>query len=892
MNSQEIRNRFLQFFQERQHKLVPSSPILASGDPSLMFVNAGMNQFKGMFLAKDSPEFPRVTNTQRCLRVSGKHNDLEEVGIDSFHHTMFEMLGNWSFGDYFKKLAIPWAWELLTEQYRIDPKRLSATIFEGNDRVPRDEESAEIWSQLLPQSRIFEAGVADNFWEMGATGPCGPCSEIYYDTGYESGQGAKDFTHPDMIELWNLVFIQYSRRADGVLEELPRVHVDTGMGLERLVRVLQGKVSNYDTDLFEPLRESLMGILPRKFALHGMDKKQQGALQVIMDHVRAVSFCIADGQIPGNSKAGYVVRRILRRAVRFGFSQFSLGDPFLHKLVAPLSEQFREIFPTLESQKSFVSDVIREEESLFLRTLEKGIRRFEGIVSGRKERTLDGEESFELYDTYGFPLDLVEQMASEIGFKVHIEGFNQRLEMQKERSRGHREIGVGDWSQLGEDRVESLFVGYHRLKESCRVVACRTLTGSRERHQLIMSTTPFYPEGGGQVGDTGVLKNEYYTLRVLGCQREAGIIFHEVDTLPKDWPSLEVEAIVDAGHRKKIEANHSCTHLLQASLRRILGPHVQQRGSLVHEKALRFDFSHFSKLEDEQVQQVESLVNRVISDNVETEIIEQVPIEKARRLGALSLFGEKYGDKVRVVTLDPSFSVELCGGCHVSNTSEIRFFKIVSQGSVAAGIRRVEAVTADAAMQHLQIRGGLLSEVSKVLGNPEDVLAAAQNLSDTVRDAATKVEKQWKIIIGYYLQSAKERMEEMNGIGVLVDLVPFDDAEILKRISHRVRSEHSPSVVLLGSVIGQKAFACAACSDSVPKISGLDMRDLMKVVAPIIGGGGGGQPFLATCGGKHPQHLPKALEKARAWIADHIHPDGERKSGGRGGTQRASNPSS
>ncbi|HLG34926.1 MAG TPA: alanine--tRNA ligase, partial [Bacteroidia bacterium] len=709
MTSSEIRKTFLDFFALKGHEIVPSSPMVVKNDPTLMFTNAGMNQFKDIFLGNISAKYKRVADSQKCLRVSGKHNDLEEVGIDTYHHTMFEMLGNWSFGDYFKKEAIEWSWELLTGVYKIPKDRLYVTVFEGDKKnnLEFDQESFDCWKKHISEERILKGNKKDNFWEMGDTGPCGPCSEIYVDLRSDwerkeiDGKNLVNSGHPHVIEIWNNVFIQYNRKAEGPLVPLPENHVDTGMGFERLCMVLQEKTSNYDTDIFQPLIQFISSRTGFKYDerfdetkdshFEGIEKVRRSiAMRVMSDHIRAITFAIADGQLPSNNKAGYVIRRILRRAVRYAFTFLKLNEPFLHKLVPILSEQFKDVFPEVKAQQDFIMRVIQEEESSFLRTLENGIKRFEGY----KNKNVSGEFAFELYDTFGFPIDLTQLMAREKNLEVDMDGFNRELSKQKERSRADATVAAEDWITVKEaDKIE--FVGYEMLECDCEILCYRKVKAKgKEQFQFVLNKTPFYAESGGQVGDTGYIEAEGEKIFFTDTQKENILIIHFADKLPKNL-NATFHAIVDSNRRKVITSNHSATHLMHSALKRVLGVHVNQKGSLVNEHVTRFDFSHFAKVTDEEIEKIEKVVNEKIRENILLDEKRNVPVKQAQEMGATALFGEKYGEFVRVITFDPQYSMELCGGTHVKSTGEISKFKIVSESSIAAGVRRVEAITGE-----------------------------------------------------------------------------------------------------------------------------------------------------------------------------------------------------
>ncbi len=741
MKSAEIRKKFLEFFESKQHKIVPSAPMVVKDDPTLMFTNAGMNQFKDIFLGNKEAKAPRVADTQKCLRVSGKHNDLEEVGMDTYHHTMFEMLGNWSFGDYFKKEAIAWAWELLTDVYQLPKDRLYVTVFEGDagDGLEADKEALDFWKEWIDEDRIILASKKDNFWEMGDQGPCGPCSEIHIDLrseeeiAKEGGKGLVNEDHPQVVEIWNLVFIQFNRKADGSLESLPATHIDTGMGFERLCMAMQGKQSNYDTDVFQPL---ITSIAEKAGVKYGDDEKVDIALRVIADHSRAISFAIADGQLPSNNGAGYVIRRILRRAVRYGYTFLKFEKPFIKDLVALLAEQFAEVFPEAKAQQDFITKVVEEEENAFLKTLTTGIARLEAIQKDLKGDTISGKQVFELYDTFGFPVDLTALIARENGLSIDEKGFEQEMSAQKERSRAAQTSEAGDWISVhgGE---EVTFVGYDELESSAQIVKYREVKEKKKTvYQVVLNRTPFYPEGGGQVGDTGYLEANGEKYSVVDTKKENDLIIHFLAKLPADLEAT-FKAVVSGKKRQLSANNHTATHLLQAALREVLGDHCAQKGSLVNDKLLRFDFSHFSKVTEEEIAQLEKLVNEKIRQNIPLEERRSIPIKEAMDAGATALFGEKYGENVRMITFDPNYSRELCGGTHVKATGEIGLFKITSESSVAAGVRRIEAVTADVAEAMVTKNEELIAQLNELLKNPKDIAKAVGQLLEE-RNKLTK----------------------------------------------------------------------------------------------------------------------------------------------------------
>lgn len=877
MTSKEIRQIFLDFFRDKQHQIVPSAPVVIKNDPTLLFTNAGMNQFKEIFLGEAAIKYPRVADTQRCLRVSGKHNDLEEVGIDTYHHTLFEMLGNWSFGDYFKKEAIEWSWELLTDVYGIDKDRLYVTVFEGDatDGLPHDEEAQRYWSALIAEDRILPGSKKDNFWEMGDTGPCGPCSEIHVDMRPESERAVVDgrtlvnADHPQVIEIWNLVFMQFNRQHDGTLRPLPAKHVDTGMGLERLVRVIQGKVSNYDTDLFQPL---IQYVAEKSGIPYGKDEKSDIAMRVIADHIRAICFTIADGQLPSNNKAGYVIRRILRRAVRYGYTFLGFKEAFLHELVPLLAAQFDGVFGELQAQQGFVQKVVLEEELSFLRTLVTGVQRFENYIDpaagrGGKVSLIDGDFAFELYDTYGFPIDLTELLAREKGLKVDREGFGKALDAQKNRSRAATAVDTGDWVMIGRDKP-TVFVGYDRLSCPASIVKYRKISvKNKEQFQLVLDYTPFYAEGGGQVGDTGYLLDDATgnKIRITDTKKENGVIVHYCIQLPVD-PSGSWTAVVDAAQRKDTERNHSATHLVHAALREVLGDHVQQRGSLVSPDILRFDISHFAKVTSEELQRVEDMVNERILANIPLDERREVPFQTAIDEGVTALFGEKYGDQVRVVAFDRDFSMELCGGTHVQATGEIGFFKIISESAIAAGVRRIEAITGTKAAAVIREHFDLVDRMRELLSNPKDFLGALSKLIGDNQSLRKEIERN----IAERAQALKadlaSKMEERDGINFLATRVDLPTADAVKTLAFALKGAVSDLYLVLAADIDGKPNLTVVVSDNLVSTRGMHAGNIVRDLAKEINGGGGGQPFFATAGGKDVTGLDRALNRAKDFI--------------------------
>ncbi len=871
MEAAEIRRKFLEFFESKGHKIVPSAPMVVQNDPTLMFTNAGMNQFKDYFLGNKEAQAKRIADTQKCLRVSGKHNDLEEVGLDTYHHTMFEMLGNWSFGDYFKKDAINWAWELLTEVYQLPKDRLYATVFGGDDAesLDKDNEAYDLWRTHLPEDRVLDGSKKDNFWEMGDTGPCGPCSELHIDLRDEGeiakvpGREMVNMGHPQVVEIWNLVFIQYNRISDGSLKSLPAKHVDTGMGFERLVMALQGKKSNYDTDVFQPL----IAVLSEKAGVgYGDDEKTDIAMRVISDHIRAISFAIADGQLPSNVKAGYVIRRILRRAVRYGYTFLKFDEPFLHSLVPVLSDQFADVFPELAGQKDFVAKVVLEEESSFLRTLEKGLKRIDVIKQSLSGAEISGAIAFELYDTYGFPLDLTALIARENGLTVDEEGFKAEMKLQKDRSKKATKVSTGDWVEIKQEEAIG-FIGYDNLEATAQVVKYREVEEKGGKlYQLVLDSTPFYAESGGQVGDKGLLIAGDQKIKVLDTKKENDLIIHFVSELPKD-PTQALEAKVDSYSRRLTENNHSATHLLHAALRQVLGNHVQQKGSLVSPDVLRFDFSHFAKMTDEEIREVEAITNKKIRENIELNEKRNVPIAQAKQLGAMALFGEKYGEFVRVITFDPKYSVELCGGTHVQATGQIGFLKIVSESSVAAGVRRIEAVTADKAELLINEQNLLLSEMKELLKNPKDLAKAVSQLLEE-KQAMTRELDAYRVKDSHSVKmDLLKAVKGIDGICLLVAEVKLPDADSLKKIAYELRNELNSLAMVLAANIDGKPQVAVMFDDSLVEKFGLNAGLIVRDLAREIQGGGGGQPFFATAGGKDINGLPKVVDKANDLLA-------------------------
>ena len=862
MKANEIRKCFLDFFKSKNHVVVPSAPIVVKNDPTLMFTNAGMNQFKDVFLGNKSPKAPRVADIQKCLRVSGKHNDLEEVGRDTYHHTMFEMMGNWSFGDYFKEEAIAWAWEFLTEVLKIDKERLYVTVFGGDpkDGLDPDNEAFTFWKKHIDESRIIYGSKKDNFWEMGDTGPCGPCSEIHIDIRSDEDRNAvngKDLVNkdnPEVIEIWNLVFIQFNRLANGSLVNLPAKHVDTGMGFERLVRVMQNKKSNYDTDIFQPVIQTIAEMAGVRY---GDDEQKDIAMRVVADHLRAVSFALSDGQLPSNNGAGYVIRRILRRAVRYGYTFLGFTEPFMYKLLPVLVDEMGEQYPELLTQQTLVSKVMHEEESSFLRTLSQGIRRFESYVEQNVSlKTIDGAFAFELFDTYGFPVDLTNLMAEEKGLSVDMESFSLKLEEQKNRSRKAAEKTSGDWVVLFD--MEPSFVGYDTTQAVSKILRFREVTAKNKKHyEIVLDKTPFYAEMGGQVGDKGILSSDDEIINVVNTVKENDLIIHITDKLPQN-PELPFTASVDVERRRKIEANHSATHLMHAALRVVLGPHVEQKGSLVDDERLRFDFSHFAKMTDEEIKKVESLVNMKIRENIKNVTTVDVPLEEAKNMGAMALFGEKYGDKVRVVSFDPSYSCELCGGTHVPATGCIGAFKILTESAIAAGVRRIEAVTGEEVMNYLDKCIDTVDKIKAVVKSSGDVVKAVETLSSNNQMLQKRVDALMMNMAVSEMKTAYRNAELCNGRKIVVTKVDADVNQ-LKNMAAALKDIDNDAVAILGGVTDNKPAICLLLPQSLVDAS-FDATAMIREVAKEIQGGGGGQKNLATAGGKNVSGLDKAME--------------------------------
>ncbi|MDC3330367.1 alanine--tRNA ligase [Flavobacteriaceae bacterium] len=865
MRSEQVRQQFLDFFASKTHKIVPSAPMVIKDDPTLMFTNAGMNPFKEYFLGNAQPVSKRIADTQKCLRVSGKHNDLEEVGIDTYHHTFFEMLGNWSFGDYFKKEAIAWAWELLTEVYKIDPDKLYITIFEGapEEQIDRDEEAYQLWKKILPEERILLGNKKDNFWEMGDQGPCGPCSEIHVDIRSEeeraqvSGADLVNQDHPQVIEVWNLVFIEFNRKANGSLEQLPEKHIDTGMGFERLCMVLQGKTSNYDTDVFTPLIREIETLTNTTY---GVSEKSDRALRVIADHLRTVYFAIADGQLPSNTGAGYVIRRILRRAIRYGFTFLNQKEPFIHLLVKILSQQMGASFPELVREQQLAYNVIKEEENSFLKTLDQGLVLLESILKQSKGKKVDGAKAFELFDTFGFPFDLTALIAHERGFTVDQAGFDQAMDAQKSRSRAAAASKAGDWVVLSASEKED-FIGYDQLTSKVQITQYRKMTTSKEGDffQLVFDSTPFYPEGGGQVGDKGYLESSngdvFY---ILETKKENNLIIHYCKNLPEKLEATYM-AVVDPKQRQRSSSNHTATHLMHQALRSVLGNHVEQKGSMVHSGMFRFDFSHFAKVSQEELKAIEQFVNARIQEKLPLEEQRNTPFAQAIEQGAMALFGEKYGEEVRTIRFGQS--VELCGGTHVANTSEIWHFKITSESAVASGIRRIEAITGDAAKNYFEEQTALLENVNQLLKQAQDPLKAIQNLQSENATLRKELNTLSKLKAQVVKEQLTQEIQTLSGIQFIAKEVDLD-AQGMKDLSFEMGANFDKAILILGSQKTGKPLLSCYVSKILVEEQGKDAGKIIRDLGKYIQGGGGGQPFFATAGGKKTEGISEALEAA------------------------------
>ncbi|QIH38419.1 alanine--tRNA ligase [Flavobacterium sp. Sr18] len=877
MKSQDVRKQFLDFFASKGHLIVPSAPIVLKDDPTLMFNNSGMAQFKEYFLGNGTPKSTRIADTQKCLRVSGKHNDLEDVGFDTYHHTMFEMLGNWSFGDYFKKEAINWAWELLTEVYKIPKENLYVSVFEGNpdENVPFDQEAWDIWKELIDEDRIILGNKKDNFWEMGDQGPCGPCSEIHVDIrsaeekALVSGKSLVNNDHPQVVEIWNNVFMEFNRKADGSLEKLPAKHVDTGMGFERLCMALQGKTSNYDTDVFTPLIEKVEQITGLKYTSNEVlniseeQNKTNIAIRVVVDHVRAVAFAIADGQLPSNTGAGYVIRRILRRAIRYGFTFLNTKEPFINQLVSVLANQMGEFFPEIKAQQQLVTNVIREEEASFLRTLDQGLQLLENVVAETKGSTVSGTKAFELYDTFGFPIDLTALILREKGFELDEAGFNAAMQEQKNRSRAASEVSTEDWSVLIPGNVET-FVGYDQSENNVKITRIRKVDSKKDGvlYQIVLDNTPFYPEGGGQVGDKGTLVSANETIEIIDTKKENNLILHFTKQLPENVNAGFV-AKVNQDLRSLSSRNHSATHLMHQALRSILGTHVEQKGSLVNPNYLRFDFSHFAKMTETELQQVEDFVNARIQEQLPLIERRNIPFAQAVQEGAMALFGEKYGDEVRAIKFGES--MELCGGIHVKNTAEIWHFKIVSEGAVAAGIRRIEAITSDAVKAHFASYENTLNEVKSALKNPQDILKAVHSMQEENAKLAKQIEALVKDKVKNLKASLVAEIQEINGVQFLAKQVDLNP-EGAKDLAYELGNLGNNLFLILATADEEKPMLTCYVSKELVAEKNLNAGQVVRELGKFIQGGGGGQPFFATAGGKNVAGIQQALDKAIEFV--------------------------
>ena len=872
MTSAQIRQQFLDFFKSKGHTIVPSAPIVLKDDPTLLFTNAGMNQFKDYFLGNKKAPYNRAADTQKCLRVSGKHNDLEEVGVDTYHHTMFEMLGNWSFGDYFKAEAIEWSWELLTNVYKLDKDKLYVTIFEGDEKegLPKDEDAYNEWKKYVAVDRILLGNKKDNFWEMGDTGPCGPCTEIHVDCRNDkerrevAGSKLVNNDHPQVIEIWNNVFIQFNRKKDGSLEPLPAKHVDTGMGFERLVRVIQDKQSNYDTDVFTGTIAEISRIVNKVYKAG--DDKQSIAFRVIADHIRAIGFCIADGQLPSNTGAGYVIRRILRRAVRYYYSYLDYKQPLLFQLLPVITQQFETVFPELKAQSDFVSKVIKEEEDAFLRTLDKGLKKIdEAIQQSQQTKIINGATAFELLDTFGFPIDLTRLIAAENNLTVDEPGFEDEMLQQKNRSRAATTLETEDWITLIEN-TSNKFVGYDLLETKSNIIKYRKVTAKgKKQFQLVLDTTPFYAESGGQAGDTGTLQFADEIITVTNTKRENDLIIHFTDTLPAVINSA-VTSKVNAARRKEITVHHSVTHLMHAALRKVLGNHVAQKGSLVNEDHLRFDFSHFAKVTNEEIAAVEKLVNEKIRENIPV-VIKEMKKDEAVALGAMALFGEKYGDVVRVVIMDPGYSIELCGGTHIGSTGELGIFKIQHESAIAAGVRRIEAVCGKAAENYINEQFIALDEIRSLLKNTKDISKSIQHLQSENTSLSKRIESlEARQLVGIR-NELLQKDEIINNVTFVGDIIEVSNADALKKLCTDLKNHLNDHVVVLCSNIDGKAFVAIGISDTVVAAKNLDAARIIKEqVAALIKGGGGGQKNLGTAGGQDTSNFKTIIENIKGLL--------------------------
>lgn len=873
MNAQQIRQQFLDFFESKGHKIVPSAPLVIKNDPTLMFTNAGMNQFKDYFLGNQQAPNKRVADTQKCLRVSGKHNDLEDVGHDTYHHTMFEMLGNWSFGDYFKEEAIAWAWELLTEVFKLDKDRLYVTVFEGDpkENLEFDQEAYDCWKKYIAEDRILRGNKKDNFWEMGDTGPCGPCSEIHIDLRPDNerkevdGKTLVNNDHPQVIEVWNNVFMQYNRMADSSLQPLPDKHVDTGMGFERLVRAIEGKTSNYDSSVFMPLINKVEQLSGIKYSggdnlSSNPNEKTDIAIRVIVDHIRAVAFTIADGQLPSNNGAGYVIRRILRRAVRYGFSFLNLKEPFFNQLVPVLAKEFGDTFPEIRQQQDFVQKVVLEEENSFLKTLENGL-------SLIKNENISGEHAFRLYDTFGFPIDLTELIAKERGLTVDVEGYKVFLQEQKDRSRKAAETTKDDWVVLrqSQEGTETEFLGYDVLTTESQILRYRKVEEKKKQFfQLVLDKTPFYAESGGQVGDTGYLQSANEKINIINTQKENNLIIHITDKLPENMEAV-FTAQVDENRRRLIADNHSATHLLHAALKQVLGSHVNQKGSLVAPDYLRFDFSHFAKMTDEEVKTVEHIVNQKIRENIFSDVKEMSKAE-SEKAGATALFGEKYGENVRVVTFDKNYSIELCGGTHVPATGQIGFFKITAETSVAAGVRRIEAITADKAEEFINQQITLVEEAKLLVNNAKDLKKGIENLLNEKAELQKRLEALENAQVQQVKAELKNAAEPISGINFIAQRTSIGSADAIKNLAFSLSKEVDNLFMVLAAEVNDKPNITVMISENLVKDKGYDAGKIVRELAKLVKGGGGGQPFYATAGGNDISGLDAVVAAAKGHL--------------------------
>ncbi len=868
MTSAEIRKEFLAFFASKKHQIVPSAPIVVKNDPTLLFTNAGMNQFKDYFLGNRKPEYKRIVDTQKCLRVSGKHNDLEEVGVDTYHHTMFEMLGNWSFGDYFKDEAIAWSWELLTDVYKIDKDRLYVSVFKGDESegLPMSTIAYEAWKKLVPEDKIIFGNKKDNFWEMGDTGPCGPCSEIHVDCRSDEerklipGRDLVNNDHPQVIEIWNNVFMQYNRLKDGTLEPLPAKHVDTGMGFERLVRVLQRKQSNYDTDVFSGTIEAVASITGKIY--DRSDSKEAVAFRVLADHIRAISFTIADGQLPSNTGAGYVIRRILRRAVRYYYTYLDYKQPLLFQLVPLLAAQFAEVFPELHAQEAFVTKVVKEEEDSFLRTLDKGLKRIDELMKASSSKTIEGKAAFELFDTYGFPIDLTRLIAQENNLAVDENGFEAEMQQQKNRSRAATAIDAADWIIIHESTTQT-FTGYTNTEATTKVTKYRKVTAKGTTgFQIVLDATPFYAESGGQVGDTGVLEFNGSSVEVIDTKKENNLVIHFTAELPASIEGAVV-AKVNTNNRKNISAHHSATHLLHAALRQVLGNHVAQKGSLVNAAQLRFDFSHFAKVSDDEMKQIENIVNEKIRENIPV-VIKEMTKDEAVALGAMALFGEKYGDTVRVVIMDPNYSIELCGGTHVGGTGELGLFKLKHESAVAAGVRRIEAVCGEGANSQVNDALAELETIKELVKNTKEPVKAVQQMVTDLQSLKKRIESYEALALVGIKKELASKVTSIGDTHFIGAVVTVGNPDGLKKLCTELQGDYTNLLVVLAANIEGKASVAVLVDDTLQSSKGMEAQKIIKdQIAPLIKGGGGGQKGLATAGGQDPSNLTQVIESVK-----------------------------